>query len=180
MLRHLVRQGHKVGRKRVRRLMARMDLTAIYQKPRTSTPHPEHRVYPYLLRDLVIDRPNQVWCTDITYISMRRGFMYLVAVMDWASRRVLSWRVSNNMDTDFCIEALEEAMARHGLPEIFNTDQGGAAQGSACAARGMAAEGANSRARASRACWTRPASGSAWMAGAAGWTTYSSRGFGGP
>jgi putative transposase len=124
MARHLVRQGHKVGRKRMRRLMARMGRTAIYQMPRTSTPNPEHRVYPYLLRDLVTDRPNQVWCTDITYILMRRGFLYFVAVMDWASRRVLSWRVSNSMETDFCIEALEEAMARHGRPDIFNTDQG--------------------------------------------------------
>jgi putative transposase len=124
MARHLARQGQQVGRRRVRRLMARMGLRAIYQKPRTSTPNPEHLVYPYLLRGLVIDRPNQVWCTDITYISMRRGFMYLVAVLDWASRRVLSWRVSNSMETDFCIEALEAAMAHHGRPEIFNTDHG--------------------------------------------------------
>ena len=124
MARHLFRLGHPVGRRRVRRLMAKMGLVAIYQKPRTRTPNPEHRVYPYLLRDLVIDSPNQVWCADITYISMRRGFMYLVAVMDWATRRVLSWRVSNSMDMDFCIEALEEALACHSRPEIFNTDQG--------------------------------------------------------
>jgi len=124
MARHLRRAGHVVGRKRVRRLMARMGLSAVYQKPRTTVPHPEHRTWPYLLRDLVIDRPDQVWCADITYIPMRRGFLYLVAVMDWASRRVLSWRLSNTMDADFCIEALEEAMARHGRPEIFNTDQG--------------------------------------------------------
>ena len=124
MARHLFRLGHPVGRRRVRRLMAKMGLVAIYQKPRTSTPNPEHRVYPYLLRDLVIDSPNQVWCADITYMSMRRGFMYLVAVMDWATRRVLSWRVSNSMDMDFCIEALEEALACHSRPEIFNTDQG--------------------------------------------------------
>jgi transposase InsO family protein len=141
---------------------------------------PKHRIYPYLLRDVVIDRASQVCCTNITYISMRRGLMYLVAVMNWASGRVLSWRVSNNMGTDFCIEVLEEAKARHGLPEIFNTDQGGAAQGSVCAARGMAAEGANSRARASRACWTRPASGSVWMAWAAGWIACSVSGFGDP
>ncbi len=113
-----------VGRKRVRRLMAKMGLAPIYQRPRTTVPHPEHRIYPYLLRDLVIDRPNQVWCADITYIPMRRGFLYLVAVMDWATRKVLSWRVSNTMDVEFCIEALEEALARFGPPKIFNTDQG--------------------------------------------------------
>ena len=124
MVRHLGRQGHAVGRERVRRLMARMGLAAIYQRPRTTIPHPEHRIYPYLLRDMIVDRPNQVWCTDITYIPMRRGFLYLVAIMDWATRRVLSWRVSNTMDVDFCIEALEEALARFGRPEIFNSDQG--------------------------------------------------------
>jgi putative transposase len=124
MARHLRRLGHAVGRRRVGRLKAKMGLAAIYQKPRTSTPNPEHRIYPYLLRELVIDRPNQVWCSDITYISMRRGFMYLVAVMDWATRRVLSWRISNSMEADFCIEALEDALAKHGRPEIFNTDQG--------------------------------------------------------
>jgi putative transposase len=124
MARHLRRGGYVVGRKRVRRLMAKMGVPAVYQKPRTTVPHPEHRTWPYLLRNLVIDRPDQVWCADITYIPMRRGFLYLVAIMDWASRRVLSWRLSNTMDADFCIEALEEAMARHGRPEIFNTDQG--------------------------------------------------------
>jgi putative transposase len=96
----------------------------IYPRPRTTVPHPEHRVYPYLLRDLVIDRPNQVWCADVTYIPMRRGFLYLVAIMDWATRKVLSWRVSNTMDVEFCLDALEEALARFGKPEIFNTDQG--------------------------------------------------------
>ena len=106
------------------RLMRTMGLVAIYQRPRTTQPHPEHRIYPYLLRDLAIDRPNRVWCADITYISMRRGFLYLVAVMDWASRKVLSWRVSNTMDVAFCVDALEEAMALFGRPEIFNTDQG--------------------------------------------------------
>ena len=100
-----------------------MGLEAIYPKPRTSRPHPEHKVYPYLLRGLDIDRPNQVWTADITYISMSRGFMYLTAVMDWHSRKVLSWRVSNTLDTDFCIEAVEEAIGRYGTPEIFNTDQ---------------------------------------------------------
>jgi putative transposase len=120
MARHLRRQGYEVGRMRVRRLMAKMGLTPIYQKPRTTIPHPEHRAYKYLLRGLVIDRPNQVWCSDITYIPMRRGFLYL----DWATRKVLSWRLSNSMDVEFCIQALEEALARYGPPEIFNTDQG--------------------------------------------------------
>jgi putative transposase len=124
MARHLRRQGYCVGRKRVRRLMRLMGLCAIYQKPRTSDPHPDHRIYPYLLRGLPIDRPNQVWCTDITYIPMRRGFLYLVAIMDWASRKVLAWRLSNTMAADFCVEALEEALARHGKPTIFNSDQG--------------------------------------------------------
>ena len=125
MARHLRRQGHVVGRRRVRRLMLRMGLTAVYQWPRTTVPRPEHPTWPHLLRGLVIDRPSQVWCADITYIPMRCGFLYLVAIMDRASRRVLAWRLSNTMEADFCIEALEEAMARHGRPEIFNTDQGG-------------------------------------------------------
>jgi len=124
MARHLRRRGYGVGRMRVRRLMAKMGLAPIYQKPRTTIPHPEHRAYKYLLRGLTIDRPNQVWCADITYIPMRRGFLYLVAVMDWATRKVLSWRLSNSMDAEFCISALEEALARYGRPEIFNTDQG--------------------------------------------------------
>ena len=124
MVRHLRRLGWCVGRKRVRRLMRKMGLAAIYQEPRTSAPHPEHKIYPYLLRDLMIERPNQVWCADITYIQMRRGFLYLVAIMDWASRKVLAWRLSNTMDVDFCLEALEEAIAGFGRPEIFNTDQG--------------------------------------------------------
>jgi len=124
MARHLRRDGHEVGRKRVRRLMAVMGLVPIYQRPRTTVPNSEHRVWPYLLRGMMIDRPNQVWCTDITYIPMRRGFLYLIAVMDWATRKVLSWRVSNTMDVEFCIEALQEALARFGRPEIFNTDQG--------------------------------------------------------
>jgi putative transposase len=124
MTRHLRREGYTVGRKRVRRLMAKMGLEPIYQRPRTTVPHPEHQVYPYLLREMVIDCPNQVWCADITYIPMRRGFLYLVAVMDWATRKVLSWRVSNTMDAEFCIEALEEALERFGRPEIFNSDQG--------------------------------------------------------
>ena len=124
MARHLRREGHAVGRKRVRRLMALMGLAPIYQRPRTTVPNPEHRIWPYLLRNLVIDWPNQVWSMDITYIPMRRGFLYLAAVMDWATRKVLSWRVSNTMDVEFCIEALEEALAGFGRPDIFNTDQG--------------------------------------------------------
>ncbi len=124
MARHLRRQGHDVNRKRIRRLMIRMGLVAVYQRPKTTVSNPEHKIWPYLLREMKIDRPNQVWCTDITYIPMRKGFLYLVAVMDWATRKVLAWRLSNTMDVEFCIEALEEAMARHGKPEIFNTDQG--------------------------------------------------------
>ena len=124
MRNHLRRLGYKVNRKRVQRLMRVMGIEAIYPKPRTSRPHPDHKVYPYLLRDLTIDRPNQVWTADITYIPMSRGFMYLVAVMDWYSRKVLSWRVSNSLDSDFCVDALTEALSRFGTPEIFNTDQG--------------------------------------------------------
>src|SRR3954453_17076140 len=116
--------GGNVNRKRGRRLMRGKGVAAIYQKPNTSKGHPEHKVYLYLLRDLVIERPNQVWCADITYIPMARGFVYLVAVMDWFSRRVLAWRVSITMDADFCVDALQDAMARHGKAEIFNTDQG--------------------------------------------------------
>jgi putative transposase len=125
MARHLRREGYAVGRKRIRRLMAKMGLAPIHQRPRTGIPHPEHRVFPYLLRDMTIDRPNQVWCADITCLPMRRGFLHLVAVMDWATRKALSWRVSNTLDVEFCLEALEEAMARFGRPEIFNADQGG-------------------------------------------------------
>lgn len=117
-------EGRLIGRKRVRTLMKRMGIEALYRKPNTSRRHPAHPIYPYLLRDLKIDRSNQVWATDITYIPMRRGFVYLVAVIDWYSRRVLSWRVSNTMSTDFCLDAVREAIARHGTPEIFNTDQG--------------------------------------------------------
>ncbi len=111
--------------------MRLMGLEAIYQAPRTSAPHPEHRVYPYLLKGLSIERPNQVWCADITYIPAQRGFLYLVAIMDWATRHVLSWRLSNTMDARFCVEALEEALARYGPPEIMNTDQGSQFTGSA-------------------------------------------------
>lgn len=120
----LRRDGWPVNRKRVRRLMRLMRIEAIYQKPNTSRRHPDHVVYPYLLRGLAIDRPNQVWCADITYIPMAKGFVYLVAIMDWFSRRVLAWRLSTGMETGFCVEALQEAMDRYGSPEIFNTDQG--------------------------------------------------------
>ncbi len=124
MVRHLEREGVRVGRHRVRRLMRLMGLEAIYQAPRTSEPHPAHRIYPYLLREVAINRPNQVWCADITYIPVQRGFLYLVAIMDWATRHVLAWRLSNTMDAGFCVEALNEALSRYGKPEIFNTDQG--------------------------------------------------------
>ncbi len=124
MARYLRRQGYKVNRKRAHRLMQKMGLMAIYQKPNTSKPSPEHKVYPYLLRGLDIAEPNQVWCADICYIPMRKGFLYLVAVMDWSSRKVLSWRLSNSLDTEFCIAALQEALAKYGRPAIFNTDQG--------------------------------------------------------
>lgn len=119
-------EGFEVGRKHVGTLMRRMGIAALYRKPKTSTPGAgeRHRVYPYLLRNLLIDRPNQVWATDITYIPMARGFLYLVAIMDWASRRVLAWRTSNTLTTDFCVEALQEAITKYGPPEIFNTDQG--------------------------------------------------------
>jgi len=124
MTKHFRRLGHKINRKRVQRLMRLMGIEAVYPRPRTSKPHAGHKIYPYLLRNLTIDRPNQVWAADITYIPLRRGFMYLVAVMDWYSRKVLSWRLSNTLDADFCVSALEEAIRLYGRPEIFNTDQG--------------------------------------------------------
>ena len=116
--------GHAVGLKRVRRLMRQMHLMPIYQRPQTTVPHPEDKRHPYLLRDVEISSPNQVWSADITYIPMRKGFLYLVAIIDWYSRKALSWRISATMDVDFCIDALEEALTRYGTPEIFNTDQG--------------------------------------------------------
>ena len=124
MRNHLRRLGFKINRKKVQRLMRLMGLEAIYPKPKTSPPHPGHKLYPYLLRNLNIDRPNKVWAADLTYIPMPRGFMYLVVVMDWHSRKVLSWRLSNTLEADFCVQALEDALSRHGCPEIFNTDQG--------------------------------------------------------
>ena len=117
-------EGHTVNRKRVRRLMRTMGIVACYPKRNLSVANQAHRVYPYLLRHLDIQRPNQVWCTDITYIPMARGFVYLVAVMDWYSRKVLSWKLSNTLDSQFCVDALETAIERYGAPEIFNTDQG--------------------------------------------------------
>ena len=125
MLRDLLRgEGVQIGRARVITMMRRMEIEAIYRRPNTSKPAPGQKIYPYLLRGLLIDRPNQVWAMDITYIPMARGFVYLAAVIYWHTRRVLSWRVSITMEADFCIEAVEEALARHGKPEIFNTDQG--------------------------------------------------------
>ena len=125
MVRHLRREGVRIGRRRAARLMRLLGLQAVYRAPRTSDRHPEHRVYPYLLRGLGIERANHVWCADITYIPVRRGFLYLVAIMDWASRFVLAWRLSNTLDAGFCTDALEtEALAAYGMPEIFNTDQG--------------------------------------------------------
>jgi len=120
----LIADGHKVGRLHVATLMKRMGIEAIYRRPNTSKPTTGHKIYPYLLRKLSVTTPNQVWAMDITYIPMRRGFVYLAAVVDWFSRRVLSWRLSITMEAAFCVEALEEALAKHGRPEIFNTDQG--------------------------------------------------------
>ncbi len=117
-------RGHQASRRRIQRLMRLMGLCALYPKPRTTIPNKGHKVYPYLLTGLSIERPNQVWAADICYLPMAKGFMYLVAVMDWHSRRVLAWRVSNTLDSTFCVEALQEALARYGAPEIFNTDQG--------------------------------------------------------
>ena len=116
--------GHRINRKRVQRLMALLGLAGMAPGPNTSRPHPQHKIYPYLLRGVVVTRPNQVWSTDITYIRLPRGFVYLIAVIDWYSRRVFSWRLSNTMDSGFCVDCLEEALQNYGTPEIFNTDQG--------------------------------------------------------
>ena len=121
---YLKSQGHLVNRKRVRRLMRLMGLKAIYRRPRMSKPAPGHKIYPYLLGGMAVTRPNQVWAADITYLKLDAGFVYLVAIMDLYSRKVLSWRISLSMDSEFCIEAVKEAMARYGVPAIFNTDQG--------------------------------------------------------
>jgi putative transposase len=124
MVTFLKRLGYYNNRKRIQRLMRLTGIEAIYPKPKTSKPNPAHKIYPYLLRNLCIDHPDQVWAADITYLPLEKGFMYLVAIMDWHSRKVLSWRVSNTMESDFCVEALEEAIHNYGCPEIFNTDQG--------------------------------------------------------
>ena len=120
----LAAKGYKIGRRHVKTLMRRMGIEALYRRPRTTKPEPGHKIHPYLLRGLAIERPNQVWAMDITYIPMARGFVYLAVVLDWFSRRVLSWRLSITMEAAFCVETLQDAMARHGKPEIFNTDQG--------------------------------------------------------
>jgi putative transposase len=132
MLRRLLAaNGSKIGRRHVRTLMQRMGIEALYRRPRTTKPEPGHKVFPYLLRGLEIERPNQVWAMDITYIPMAKGFVYLAVVLDWFSRRVLSWRLSITMEASFCVETLEDALARHGKPEIFNTDQGSQFTGAA-------------------------------------------------
>jgi putative transposase len=158
----LLREGIAVGRRRIRRLMRKLGLCAVRPKRNTSKPHPEHKIYPYLLRDKTIDQPNQVWASDITYIPMRRGFLYLVAIIDWSTRRVLSWRLSNTLTAGFCVEALGEALARFGKPSIFNTDQV-----------------RNSPARHSRRCCWIIGLRSAWMDVGAATTISSSSGFGG-
>ena len=157
----LAAEGCKIGRRHVKTLMRRMGIEALYRRPRTTKPEPGHKIYPYLLRGIEIARPNQVWAMDITYIPMARGFVYLAVVLDWFSRRVLSWRLSITMDAAFCVETLEDALARHGKPEIFNTDQG-----------------ASSPARPSPACSPTTALRSAWMAKAPGATTSSSSDYG--
>jgi len=154
-------KSYKVGRSHIRTLMRKMGIEAIYKKPRLSEQHPDHTIYPYLLRGLSITEANTVWAADITYIPMAKGFCYLVAIMDWASRKVLSWRLSNTLDPSFCTEALEEAISRYGTPQIFNTDQGSQLP-------------LTHLPEFSRLT----TSGSAWTDGAAGWTTSSSRGSG--
>jgi putative transposase len=131
LCRLLAANGSKVGRRHVKTLMLRMGIEALYRRPRTTKPEPGHKIFPYLLRGVEIARPNQVWAMDITYVPMRKGFVYLAVVLDWFSRRVLSWRVSITMEASFCVEALEEALARHGKPEICNTDQGSQFTGAA-------------------------------------------------
>src|SRR6266446_1143004 len=158
----LATQGHRVNRKRVRRLMRQLGLVAIYQRPNTSKATAAHKTYPYLLGGLSITRANQVWCADVTYIPMARGFLYLVAIMDWHSRAVLAWQLSNTLSADFCVEALEEALARFGRPEIFNTDQG--SQFTSDAFTGVLSR--------------HEVTISTWMARGAAWTTSSSSGCG--
>jgi putative transposase len=164
MSRHLRREGYAVGRKRIRRLMQKIGPCVVYQRPRTSIPAANQEIYRYLLRDLEIDRPNHVWCADITYIPMRPGFLYLVAIMDWASRKVLAWResnTSNTLDTEFCIGALEDELGKYGVPKIFNSDQGSQSRRGAFQIRKVA------NVKISR-----------WTAKVAGWTMSSSSGSG--
>lgn len=152
MLRDMLRlEGVTIGRQAVATLMRRMGIEALYRRPSTSKPAPGHKIYPYLLRKLAIDRPNQVWAMDITYIPMARGFVYLAAVVDWFSRRVLAWRLSITLETEFCIDAVQEAMARHGKPEIFNTDQG--SQFTSAAFTGMLQEQAIAISMDGRGAW---------------------------
>ncbi len=167
-------EGLTVNRKRVQRLMRRIGIAALGPKPKTTKPAPGHRIFPYLLRDLVIDRPNQAWSADITYIPIGRGFLYLVAVIDWASRAVLAWRLSNTMDVAFCVDALDEALARFGQPEIFNSERGAPSVRAPARARA-----ASSPARSSPARSRRRGSGFRWMAAAAGSTMCSLNGCGG-
>jgi putative transposase len=156
MLRDLLRgECVGIGRERVTTMMRRMGIEALYRRPNTSKPTPGHKIYPYLLRALEIERPNQVWAMDITYIPMARGFVYLTAVMDWFSRRVLAWRLSITMEAEFCIEAVEEALARHGRPEIFNTDSKNNGVGSFSAVRSYHARNCPRMAGAAR-CLSRP------------------------
>jgi len=172
MLRDLLRgEGIAIGRQRVAGMMRRMGIAALYRRPNTSKPAPGHKIYPYLLRSVAVERPNQVWAMDITYIPMARGFVYLAAVVDWFSRRVLSWRVSITMEVEFCLEAVEEALAKHGRPEIFNTDQSLPSR-----RRGAA----SSPAPTSLACCSTTPSRSAWTARGRGATTSSSSDCGAP
>ncbi len=152
MLREMLfREGWKVGRRRVSTLMKKLNITALYRKPNTSKPHPGHTIYPYLLRDWEITRPNHVWAADITYIPMKRGFIYLFAVIDWYSRRVLAWELSNTLSADFCVETVEEAMRIHGCPEIFNTDQG--SQFTSAKFTGLLKENVVSISMDGKGCW---------------------------
>ena len=151
-LRDLLRaEGIEIGRERVATMMKRMDITTIYRRPNTSRPAPGHKIYPYLLRNLAVTRPDQVWAMDISYIPMARGFVYLAAVIDWFTRRVLSWRVSITMEVDFCLAAVEEALGKHGRPEIFNTDQG--SQFTSAAFTGLLADNAIAISMDGRGSW---------------------------
>ena len=151
-LRDLLRaEGIEIGRERVATMMKRMDITAIYRRPNTSKPAPGHKIYPYLLRNLAVTRPDQVWAMDISYIPMARGFVYLAAVIDWFTRRVLSWRVSITMEVDFCLAAVEEVLGKHGRPEIFNTDQG--SQFTSAAFTGLLADNAIAISMDGRGSW---------------------------